>query len=129
MPAIALVSAVVMVLAGLVAAGYVDQLNSRQKADELTVQARILAGMAKPHRNITVVGDDYDEILAADISPDQSHAALGGPSKVLQIYALDSGSLSGTWTAATYGEWTAGSVPHTLFRGERSRRRWRVSRP
>ncbi len=32
---------------------------------------------------------------------------------------LDSGSLSGTWTADTYGQWQAGSVPHSLFRGER----------
>jgi aryl-alcohol dehydrogenase-like predicted oxidoreductase len=32
---------------------------------------------------------------------------------------LDSGSLSGNWTGATYGEWEEGSVPHTLFRGDR----------
>lgn len=32
---------------------------------------------------------------------------------------LDSGSLSGAWTPGTYAQWEAGSVPHTLFRGER----------
>ena len=32
---------------------------------------------------------------------------------------LDSGSLTGTWTADTYAEWEPGSVPHTLFRDER----------
>lgn len=32
---------------------------------------------------------------------------------------LDSGSLTGTWTGDTYAGWQAGSVPHTLFRGER----------
>lgn len=32
---------------------------------------------------------------------------------------LDSGSLSGTWNSATYGQWEPGSVPHTLFRGDR----------
>jgi len=32
---------------------------------------------------------------------------------------LDSGALTGTWTAQTYAGWTPGSVPHTLFRDER----------
>ncbi|MEQ1769199.1 MAG: aldo/keto reductase [Devosia sp.] len=32
---------------------------------------------------------------------------------------LDSGSLTGTWTPATYGQWEKGSVPHNLFRDER----------
>jgi aryl-alcohol dehydrogenase-like predicted oxidoreductase len=33
--------------------------------------------------------------------------------------ALDSGSLSGTWTAQTYDSWEAGSQPHQMFRGDR----------
>jgi aryl-alcohol dehydrogenase-like predicted oxidoreductase len=32
---------------------------------------------------------------------------------------FDSGSLIGHWTEETYDRWTPGSVPHTLFRGER----------
>jgi aryl-alcohol dehydrogenase-like predicted oxidoreductase len=32
---------------------------------------------------------------------------------------FDSGSLVGHWTEETYGTWTPGSVPHTLFRGDR----------
>jgi aryl-alcohol dehydrogenase-like predicted oxidoreductase len=32
---------------------------------------------------------------------------------------LDSGSLIGNWTAATYAGWAPGSVPHQMFRGER----------
>lgn len=32
---------------------------------------------------------------------------------------FDSGSLIGHWTPETYDSWPAGSVPHTLFRGER----------
>jgi aryl-alcohol dehydrogenase-like predicted oxidoreductase len=32
---------------------------------------------------------------------------------------FDSGSLIGHWTADTYASWPPGSVPHTLFRGER----------
>jgi aryl-alcohol dehydrogenase-like predicted oxidoreductase len=32
---------------------------------------------------------------------------------------FDSGSLIGHWSADTYSRWEPGSVPHTLFRGER----------
>lgn len=32
---------------------------------------------------------------------------------------FDSGSLIGHWTEETYGSWEPGSVPHTLFRGDR----------
>jgi aryl-alcohol dehydrogenase-like predicted oxidoreductase len=32
---------------------------------------------------------------------------------------FDSGSLIGHWTDTTYASWEPGSVPHTLFRGER----------
>lgn len=32
---------------------------------------------------------------------------------------LDSGALTGSWTADTYGQWQPGSVPHNLFRGDR----------
>jgi aryl-alcohol dehydrogenase-like predicted oxidoreductase len=32
---------------------------------------------------------------------------------------LDSGSLVGNWTPDTYRNWAPGSVPHTMFRGER----------
>jgi aryl-alcohol dehydrogenase-like predicted oxidoreductase len=32
---------------------------------------------------------------------------------------FDSGSLIGHWTPDTYGQWEEGSVPHTLFRGDR----------
>jgi signal transduction histidine kinase len=42
-PIVALAGAVVLVLAGVLLAGYVDRLNTRQKEDELMVQARILA--------------------------------------------------------------------------------------
>ena len=32
---------------------------------------------------------------------------------------FDSGSLIGHWTPQTYDRWEQGSVPHTLFRGDR----------
>lgn len=39
------------------------------------------------------VGDEFDSVLAADISPDQSLIALGGPSKVVRIFSTADGKL------------------------------------
>ncbi len=41
----------------------------------------------------TEVGNEYDEVLAADISPDQSLIALGGPKKMLRVYSTSTGEL------------------------------------
>ena len=40
------------------------------------------------------VGKEYDAVLAADISPDHSQVALGGPGKVVRIYNTADGSLA-----------------------------------
>ncbi len=40
------------------------------------------------------VGKEYDVVLAADISPDHSQVALGGPSKVVRVYNTADGSLA-----------------------------------
>ncbi|HEY2342231.1 MAG TPA: c-type cytochrome domain-containing protein [Chthoniobacteraceae bacterium] len=40
-----------------------------------------------------VVGNEFDEVLAADLSPDQAHVALGGPLKLLKIYSTKDGKL------------------------------------
>ena len=45
-------------------------------------------------------------------------ASQNAPAFVARV-PLDSGSLSGTWTTDTYRQWAEGSVPHTLFRGDR----------
>lgn len=42
---------------------------------------------------ITVVGDEYDTALAADLSPDQSKVALGGPGRLVKIYSTATGEL------------------------------------
>ncbi len=42
---------------------------------------------------IATVGDELDAVLAADISPDHSLVALGGPGSVVNVYATDSGEL------------------------------------
>jgi hypothetical protein len=44
-------------------------------------------------RRVTQVGEEYDEVLAADISPDQSTVALGGPAKVLKVFSVADGAL------------------------------------
>jgi hypothetical protein len=38
-------------------------------------------------QRVIEVGDENDCVLAADISPDQTQIALGGPSKVIRIYS------------------------------------------
>jgi hypothetical protein len=42
---------------------------------------------------IFTVGDEFDVVLAADISADQSLIALGGPSKMIRIYSTKDGQL------------------------------------
>ncbi|WP_414662933.1 c-type cytochrome domain-containing protein [Horticoccus sp. 23ND18S-11] len=48
--------------------------------------------IARGERVITV-GDQFDSVLAADISPDQQWIALGGPDRLLKIYATKDGTL------------------------------------
>ena len=45
---------------------------------------------AKP---IATLGDDFDVVLAADLSPDQSLVALAGPEKLVRVYRVADGSL------------------------------------
>ncbi|HEX6984192.1 MAG TPA: c-type cytochrome domain-containing protein, partial [Planctomycetaceae bacterium] len=42
---------------------------------------------------ITTVGDETDAVLAADISPDQTLVALGGPSRKVKVYSTQTGEL------------------------------------
>jgi len=44
-------------------------------------------------RRITQVGDEFDAVIAADITPDQSMLALGGPGKTVKIYSTADGQL------------------------------------
>ena len=38
-------------------------------------------------------GDEYDSVLAADISADHTQVALGGPKKMLRVYSVETGEL------------------------------------
>jgi len=42
---------------------------------------------------VVEIGDEYDSVLAADISSDHSMVALGGSSKMLRIYSTSDGEL------------------------------------
>lgn len=44
-------------------------------------------------KKLMTLGDDYDTVLAADIRPDQSEAALGGPSRIVKIWSTTTGEL------------------------------------
>ena len=48
----------------------------------------------KSGERIMTVGDELDEVLAADISADQTLVALGGPGKVVRVYSTATGELA-----------------------------------
>jgi len=47
----------------------------------------------KTGKLLTTVGDDFDVVLAADLSPDQSLVATAGPEKLVRIYRVADGAL------------------------------------
>ena len=54
-------------------------------------------------RRVGSVGDETDEVLAADVSPDHAFVALGGPTKTLKIFSTKDGKLLHTLKKHT--EW------------------------
>ena len=54
---------------------------------------KVVVWSVKTGERIIEVGDETDAVLAADISPDQTQIALGGPSKVVRIYSTKDGKL------------------------------------
>jgi len=47
----------------------------------------------KTGKLLTTVGDDFDVVLAADLSPDQSLIATAGPEKLVRVYRVADGAL------------------------------------
>ena len=47
----------------------------------------------KTGERVFEVGEEFDAVLAADISPDHGQIALGGPSKVVRVYTTADGNL------------------------------------
>lgn len=54
---------------------------------------RVVLWNVETSERITVLGDEYDTALAADLSPDQSRVALGGPGRLVKIYSTATGEL------------------------------------
>ncbi len=50
---------------------------------------KVLLWDAIKGRRITVVGDESDSVLAADINPSQTLVALGGPRKIVRVFGID----------------------------------------
>lgn len=48
----------------------------------------------KSGKRVMEVGDELDEVLAADISADQTLVAVGGPQKIVRVYRTDTGELA-----------------------------------
>ena len=56
-------------------------------------RGRVVVWNIRNGERIFEIGDELDEVLAADISSDQTLIALGGPQKVVRIYSTESGRL------------------------------------
>ena len=64
---------------------------------------RVVVWDVKTGKRLFTVGKEYDSVLAADISPDRSLVALGGPSKVLKVYNTSDGEL--VYESKKHTEW------------------------
>ena len=56
----------------------------------------------KTGKLLTTVGDDFDIVLAADLSPDQSLVATAGPEKLVRVYRVADGAL--VWTMKKHAD-------------------------
>src|SRR5260370_33911208 len=54
---------------------------------------RVVVWSVTTGERIFEVGDEFDAVLAADISADQTQIALGGPHRVIRIYSTKDGQL------------------------------------
>ncbi|MEY2409739.1 MAG: hypothetical protein QOF48_2409, partial [Verrucomicrobiota bacterium] len=54
---------------------------------------RVILWNIESGERVTTVGKEYDTVLAADISPDQSLVALGGPSRLVKIHSTKTGEV------------------------------------
>jgi len=54
---------------------------------------RVIVWDVTTGEHLMTLGDEYDTVLAADIRPDQSQVALGGPSRLVKIFSTKTGEL------------------------------------
>lgn len=99
-----------------------DELRIEGKVDQIGVSIRDyrpdegvdLAGLGLVS-SIQVVFNLFEQRPADQLFP----AGASTKTAFIARVPLDSGSLVGNWTPQTYDSWAPGSVPHTLFRGDR----------
>lgn len=48
----------------------------------------------KTGERVATIGNEFDQVLGADISPDHQFVALGGPNKIVKIYSTKDGRLA-----------------------------------
>ncbi len=56
-------------------------------------KGRVVVWNIRSGQRIIEIGSELDEVLAADISSDQTLIALGGPQRVVRIYSTETGAL------------------------------------
>jgi hypothetical protein len=54
---------------------------------------RVVLWDVKSGDRVGEIGEEFDQVLAADLSPDQAQVALGGPGKLIKIYSTKDGEL------------------------------------
>ncbi len=54
---------------------------------------RVLVWDVQTGERLMVIGNDYDSVLSADIRPDQSQLAMGGPGRLLKIFSTKTSEL------------------------------------
>ena len=54
-------------------------------------------------KKVAEVGNEFDTVLSADISPDQSTVVLGTPNKVLKSYNISDGKVA--WSVKKHTDW------------------------
>lgn len=54
---------------------------------------KVIVWDVKTGKRIAEVGSEYDVVLAADVSPDHTQIALGGPKKIVRVYDTSTGEL------------------------------------
>lgn len=54
---------------------------------------RVLLWNIETGERVATLGEEFDAVLAADLSPDQSRVALGGPSRLVKIHATRTGEV------------------------------------
>ncbi len=54
---------------------------------------RVVVWNIRTGERLAEIGDEYDSVLAADISADNAQVALGGPKKVVRVYSIETGEM------------------------------------